>query len=216
MSVADQPIAVAVAARPYPGETVSGDAWSVDWWGQTCRLALIDGLGHGLDAAVVARRAVAGLREHPALGPAEALTVCQRVLAGSRGAAISIAALDLAAGQLTYAGIGNVEAQLWQAGRSERPIAYRGIVGVTPRTPRAFVIPLAPTWLLAVWTDGLSSRVDLGMLAGQNDSDPEQMAGMLLQEWGRATDDATVLVACPAAQARDGGEQVRGPCGHAG
>ena len=197
--MANQSITVAVAARPHPAETISGDAWSVDWWGETCRLALIDGLGHGPAAAAVAHRAVAALQEQPALGPVEALALCHRVLVGSRGAAISIATLDCAAGQLTYAGIGNVEAQLWQAGRSERPIAYRGIVGVTPRTPRAFTLPLAPPWLLALWSDGLSARFDLRTLADQSQGqvDPHQLAEMLLAEWGRSTDDATVLVAGP-------------------
>ena len=57
--MASCPVAIAVAARAYPGETVSGDAWQVDWHGSVCRIALVDGLGHGSQAAVAASAAVA-------------------------------------------------------------------------------------------------------------------------------------------------------------
>ncbi len=64
--MASFPVAVAVAARPYPGETVSGDAWQIDWHESVCRIALIDGLGHGSQAAAAALAAVAALAAEPA------------------------------------------------------------------------------------------------------------------------------------------------------
>jgi serine phosphatase RsbU (regulator of sigma subunit) len=197
MPLAGRSITVAVAARPHPEESVSGDGWSVDWWEGACRIALIDGLGHGPNAAAIAQRAVETLRDHPALGPAEALALCHRALAGTRGAAVSIARLEPDAGRLTYAGIGNVEAQLWQAGRSQRPIAYRGIVGVTARSPRAFDLALEPGWLLVLWTDGVSARFELASIPGTLHSDPHALAEMLLRDWSRLSDDATVVVAAP-------------------
>jgi len=47
-------LVVAGVSRPYPGETVNGDAWAVHRHGGAGRIALVDGLGHGPEAAVAA------------------------------------------------------------------------------------------------------------------------------------------------------------------
>ena len=46
--MADSPLQLAVAERPYPGESVSGDAWQIDWHARRCRVTVIDGLGRRL------------------------------------------------------------------------------------------------------------------------------------------------------------------------
>jgi len=56
--VADHPILIGIAERPYPGETVSGDAYAVHWVGDACRIAVIDGLGHGPEAAKASASAI--------------------------------------------------------------------------------------------------------------------------------------------------------------
>lgn len=193
--MADDPITVAGASRPYPGETANGDAWSVQWHGGACRIAVIDGLGHGPDAEVAARRAIDVLAAHPALPPSDAMQVCHHALRGTRGAVVSIAGIDLDAGQLTYAGVGNVEAQLWQSGRTERLIAYRGIVGVSLPTVRPFVVVLEREWLLLLHTDGVSARFAAESLPEFAHPEPGSLAAAVLAGWGRDTDDATVVVA---------------------
>jgi hypothetical protein len=195
--VVDRPLIVAAAERPYVGETISGDSWAVDWLGATCRIAVIDGLGHGPVAAEAAAAAVQALKEDPGLGPAEALRRCHGALGGTRGAAISIAAIDPVAGVLRYAGVGNVEARLWRDGHQERPIAYRGIVGSTLPTIRSFDFSLGSSWLLLLHTDGVSARFNLAELNGQLPEDPQALAEGVLQRWARLSDDATVVVACP-------------------
>lgn len=50
-------IAFAVAGRPHPLEKISGDAWLLDQTERGYRLALVDGLGHGPDAARAAQTA---------------------------------------------------------------------------------------------------------------------------------------------------------------
>jgi serine phosphatase RsbU (regulator of sigma subunit) len=189
---------VVAASRPYPGEQVNGDGWTVQWHAGRCRVAVIDGLGHGPEAAAATERARAALSRHPELGPVAALARCDAALAGTRGAAISVATIDPVAGRLTYAGIGNIEAQLWQAGTARRPVAYRGIVGVRHRALRAFDFDLDPAWWLLLYTDGISSRLDVTEIAATLSHDPQAAADAALARWGRATDDATVVVACPA------------------
>jgi serine phosphatase RsbU (regulator of sigma subunit) len=194
--MASFPVTVAVAARPYPGETVSGDAWQVDWYGSVCRIALVDGLGHGPQAATAAMAAVAALANEPALNPVEAVHCCHDALKGGRGAALLIVSIDVSRGQLIGAGAGNVEARLCQDGGVRHLMTDRGIVGsVLPRL-RPVEMALAPDWLLLMHTDGIKSRFDA---QSQLEAAPDGagLAQAILAGWARATDDATVLVAQP-------------------
>lgn len=190
----DEPIALAAASRPYPGETANGDAWTVQWHGGICRVAVIDGLGHGPVAETAARCAIDTLVAHPTLAPIDAILACHHALHGTRGAVLSIAAINLDRGELTYAGVGNVEAQLWQGGRTQRLIAYRGIVGLTLPTVRSFVVPLEREWVLLLHTDGVSARFAMENLPEFTDPGPGSLATAVLAGWGRETDDATVVV----------------------
>lgn len=193
----DPPLAIAGVSRPYPGETANGDTWTAQWHGGVCRIAVIDGLGHGPAAAVAAERARDLLAAHPALAPEEALRACHQALHGTRGAVISIARIDLETRQVIYAGVGNVEAQLWQGGRTQRLVAQRGIVGVTLPTPRPVAYALERVWLLLLHTDGVSARFNVERLREATSPTPQPLAAAVLAGWGRDTDDATVVVARP-------------------
>ncbi len=197
--MAPQTIAVGQAGRAYPGESVSGDSWAVDWDNGLCRIAVIDGLGHGPPAAEAARAAREALAEFPGLPPIEALQVCHRALAGSRGAAIWIARIDPGAAQLTYAGVGNVEARLWQENQERRLVSYRGIVGALMPKLKYFECTLGQDWLLLIHTDGVSARFELAALPELSSRNPHTIAEALVHQKGRQTDDATVVVACPNA-----------------
>lgn len=193
------PIAIGVAGRPHPGEAVSGDAHAVQWWDGTCRIAVIDGLGHGAAAAAAAARAVESLAAHPQLDPVESLRRCHAALAGTRGAAISVVRIDPAGRELVYAGVGNVEAHLWQGGRHERLIVYRGIVGSVMRTIRPFAVRLIGPWTLLLHTDGISARADVTALAQGRPWEPTALALAIVERFGRSQDDALAAVAMPAA-----------------
>jgi serine phosphatase RsbU (regulator of sigma subunit) len=194
--VVEHPIAIAVAARPYPGETVNGDAWQVDWDEDVCRIAVIDGLGHGPQAAAAARAATTDLASYPGRDPVSAIQGCHEALKGTRGAALLVASVDVGVGRLTFAGVGNVEAQIWQNGRTQHLVSDRGIVGTVLPRLRPVAVDLDAPWLLVLYTDGIRNRFDLGAL-WETVSDGHGCAEALLDTWGRLTDDATVLVAQP-------------------
>jgi serine phosphatase RsbU (regulator of sigma subunit) len=194
--VAESPLAIAVAARSFPGEAVSGDAWHVDWDGDTCCIAMIDGLGHGPQAATAAAAAISSLAARPAREFGTAIQECHETLKGTRGAALLMIRIAMAAGVLTFAGVGNVEAQLWQSGRTQHLVSDRGIVGGTLPRIRPVTISLEAEWLLLMYTDGIRDRFDLPTLQ-QSAADADTLAHLLLNDWSRPTDDATVLVAQP-------------------
>jgi anti-sigma regulatory factor (Ser/Thr protein kinase) len=195
---------VGAASRPYPGESANGDGWAATWDGAACRLTVVDGLGHGPEAAAATRAALDALAARPALAPGDALRACHVALGSTRGAAVSVARIEPTLHRLSFAGVGNVEARLWAngpAGRASRPIAYRGIVGTALPTVRVAEYDLADGWLLILHTDGVSARFELDP-AGSGTSpgggggiDPQALAETLLARWGRQTDDATAVVA---------------------
>ena len=194
--MAERPVAVAAASRPYPGESANGDAWALSWSGDACRIAVVDGLGHGPAAAEASAAALACLAAEPGLAPLEALRACHSAMAKTRGAAVAVARIEPAARRLVYAGIGNVEARLWSGGQAHRPISYRGVVGaVVPRTVRVFEHALDDGWLLLLHTDGVSTRLALDAPQEASARGLQGLADLVLGQWGRATDDATVVVA---------------------
>ncbi|MHB1130801.1 MAG: SpoIIE family protein phosphatase [Chloroflexota bacterium] len=195
--MAAPPLIVAAAGRPHPSESVNGDAWLVQQSNGVYRVAVIDGLGHGPEAAAAAELAVRTLAAHPESSPSEALCLCHTALHGSRGAAIALAVVETEVARLTYAGIGNIEARLWQSEKEQRLISYRGIVGSVIPTVRSFEMTLSPGWLLIMHTDGLSSRFELADFPSFQQRLPQALAGALLASWSRPTDDAMVVVVCP-------------------
>jgi negative regulator of sigma-B (phosphoserine phosphatase) len=193
--VAGGTVVFGIAGRAYPGESVSGDDWQIDRHGDDYRLALIDGLGHGDAAAAAAAAAKSLLAQNPELGAADALRACHAALTSTRGAAMWVASIRPTAGTLTYAGVGNVDARLWQEGRQRRLVAQRGIVGAALPTVRAFEVTLRRGWVLLVHTDGVREHFDTDILPELLSRDPQAIADGILLAWGRATDDALVVVA---------------------
>lgn len=181
--------------RPYPGEQVSGDGWSISRTGQRHRISLIDGLGHGPAAAEATATALAILERLPDAAPEAAIHACHAALRGTRGAAMTVATIDEGTRLLTIAGIGNIEAVLWRAEKTTRPIAMRGIVGRVIPTVRTFTYPLDGPWLLVMHSDGVSARFELTALPGFPERDLDAMSAALIDSWGRETDDASVIVA---------------------
>jgi serine phosphatase RsbU (regulator of sigma subunit) len=194
----DRGVVVAGASRPYPGEPRNGDAWQVDWHASQCRIAVVDGLGHGPEAALASSEALRALAARPQLSPEEGLRVCHAALRATRGAAISIAAIDTEASRLTFAGVGNAEACLLLDGTWQRLIAYRGIVGATLPRLRTFTFQLTPGWSLAMFTDGVRSRFQFDALPLAADQEPQTFASESLENWARESDDATIVIARPA------------------
>jgi hypothetical protein len=179
----------------YPGEVVSGDAWLATGTDHVQRIAVIDGLGHGPDAAAAAHAAVATLTAEPDLPLDVALQHCHVALRSTRGAAISMAHIDLHAGRLTFGGVGNVEGRLIQEGRTSQLTAQRGIVGATLPHLRLVELPLMESWRLLLHSDGVTTRFHSEEIPDAAWIDVQRLAEEIIGRWGRELDDATVVAA---------------------
>jgi phosphoserine phosphatase RsbX len=193
------PIEWATASRPLGGEGVSGDQpVVVDVLGTAALFGVIDGLGHGAAAATAATSA-ADVIDGAAEQPLDVLFgLCHRQLANTRGAAMTLARIDFGAETLQWMGVGNVAADLLAKSPSgmETRLSARlagGIVGYQiPGITPAERIPIRPGYLLVMASDGIGE----GHLDGVDFTAPAAMiAQRILQQYGRQTDDALVLVA---------------------
>lgn len=193
------PIEWARAGRPLPSEFISGDRGiAVDVGGDAALFAVVDGLGHGPDAAAAALRAVEAVKRSSAERIEVLVQLCHRVLTGSRGVAMTLARVDFATNTLTWTGVGNVTAEL--VAKSPTGVQIRasarltaGIVGYRiPEIRPAQVVPMRPGDLLVMRTDGIAEdyldHIDFAAPA-------VAIAEELLGKDAKETDDAMVLTA---------------------
>lgn len=188
----------AVCATAYPGQVRSGDAFLVLPTRAGVQLAVVDGLGHGEEAADVAELALASLRETAEQSLVGSLTACHTALRGSRGVVMTLVAVDPDRSQLAWVAVGNVDAVVLRTGRAGRPVSRfavplrAGVVGDRLPPLREATVAMAVGDTLIAVTDGISPSflddVDLSLEA-------HALARVLHRRYSRNDDDALVLVA---------------------
>lgn len=233
---------VAALTRPFPGEIQNGDAYFVAATGHGAAppslaastpteagpatkpetiviedphrvlLAVIDGVGHGADAAAVTTKILACLSANVRLDPSPLLQECHRAVEHSRGAAVGIALLDPAAALVRFVGVGNIKMQLLSRDLAQVAIsipdcppsgvkiqtfvANSGIVGY--RLPSRLLedsCNVGPGDLIGLWSDGMASGFDLWNVPHLPKLTPEGIVKAAFASFLRGGDDATLLVA---------------------
>jgi phosphoserine phosphatase RsbX len=185
---------VGVAARPLSGEERSGDvAVALDFDGGAL-IGAIDGLGHGHAAADASQRALDAVRESPGASLAEIFEACHDALHRTRGAVMTLASFDFEAAELSWFGVGNVEARLLRTDRAEPPEApmlMGGVVGQALPGIRPSRHRLHRGDMVLLATDGIAPQFAAGRHLGSVDG----IAARILADHGRPADDALVVVA---------------------
>jgi serine phosphatase RsbU (regulator of sigma subunit) len=183
----------AQAGRCLPGQDVNGDAAWVQVSPGRARVAVMDGLGHGPEAATASDMALKLLESLDQQPLEAAFKSLDQALTRSRGAALSMADLDLDGGRMRWAGVGNVEGVLLRARDPERSrerlLVQSGIVGCRMPRLRTRDLDLENGDLLLFYTDGLDSQLLKGLDWRQ---DAQAAAGQLLQAFAKPNDDALV------------------------
>jgi len=184
-----------VVGLPMPGEDVSGDDWAVHRDGQQLTMMVADGLGHGPEAHRASTSATALLPSHPGQGPVRVLDAAHAALRPTRGAAVAVATVSLATGQLQFAGAGNIAATLYPPDGPRRQLmSHNGIVGHNMRPMQPLTMPWSEDSFLVMHSDGLATQWDLGQYPGLVYRHPALIASVLYRDFFRKRDDVTVLV----------------------
>ena len=184
------------AAQAIPGETVSGDLHLVKPFSHGALVAVVDGLGHGDEAAMAARTAVSVLEEHPDQSVITLAKRCHDALRKTRGVVMTLASFNVLDSTVSWLGVGNVEGLLLRADNlatpsSEYAMLRGGVVGYQLPPLRASVIAIGPADLMILSSEGMSS----GFNRDLNASDPpQQIADRIMSLHFKGNDDALVLV----------------------
>ena len=180
--------------RSYGDETFCGDGWTVSFDEQRRTAMLVDGLGHGALAHAAALAAMRGFAEADLRDPAMTVDAMHAEMCGTRGGAVGVATYDERDGSLRFAGIGNISAALHSPEGTRGLASHPGIVGVQYRSARAFDYTDAYGKLLILHSDGLQTRWSLANYPGLGLRHPAVIAAVLLRDFDRGRDDATVVV----------------------
>lgn len=184
-----------VAARPIPGQRESGDQYVVATYEGGTLVAVIDGLGHGDEAAEAAKAAVAVLTAHANEPVVPLMKRCHEELRKTRGAVMSLASLQAATNTMSWIGIGNVEGMLLCSRKPGEPkrsslMLRGGIVGdrLPPLLPSTMRVHAGDLLLFA--TDGIGSMF---VKDARHTEHPRQLVHHIFVQYAKTTDDALVL-----------------------
>jgi anti-sigma regulatory factor (Ser/Thr protein kinase) len=194
--VRQPPYEIGAIQVSHPGEQICGDDW--DWRLRDTRLSILmaDGLGHGLPAHEAAREATAVYRRCHDEPPKQVLAQVHSALRGTRGAAVSMLAIDLENNLARYSGLGNITATVLPlSGGRQTLMSQNGTAGHTAPTIQEHAYPIPSKSMVILYSDGLGSQWDLAAYPGLRMRHPSIIAGVLYRDFSRRRDDVTVAVA---------------------
>jgi negative regulator of sigma-B (phosphoserine phosphatase) len=183
-----------VAGVAHEGETRSGDLAVFAPTVAGALACVIDGLGHGPEAADAAELCAAVVRSHAEADAQDLLQACHEALVETRGVVMTAAWFDLERGRLSWAGVGNVDARLVRSGpelREEVALVFGGVLGYRMPRVRPATMPLDRGDLLVMITDGIDGAISAALAGG---GAAQALAGRILEEHGKGTDDALAVV----------------------
>jgi serine/threonine protein phosphatase PrpC len=180
---------------PKKGEFECGDNWAAHQRGTSCALLVADGLGHGQTAAIASDHAVSAFHEASGAPPTQVVERMHRALMHTRGAALAVAQLDTGRGTLDYCGLGNIAASVEGSGPTRHLVSLHGTAGHQVRRLQAFAYSWGDDDVLVMHSDGVSAHWTLDAYPGLRQRDALTIAAVLLRDFSRGRDDATVVVA---------------------
>lgn len=183
---------------PKAGEDVCGDGWAVQAHPDGLTMMVADGLGHGPLAAEAAKGAMTVFADHHALAPAEIVDRMHAALRATRGAAVSVARLDLGRERVHFAGIGNVAGTLLAGSTVRKMVSHNGTAGHAVKRIQEFTYEFVGAPIVLLCSDGLVTSWALDRYPGLATRHPTLIAGVLYRDFNRGRDDVTVLVAAGA------------------
>ncbi|RVU02857.1 serine/threonine protein kinase [Mucilaginibacter limnophilus] len=178
-----------------PGEIHSGDGYYVKASGNSVKLMLADGLGHGVDANYAMNQAVAAFQQCPFDSPVEIIRFIHRAVRKTRGLVATFVVVDTTQRTLRIAGVGNISAKLIGPLMSKTPLAYNGIIGHNiPNTMNDQLMSINDFQQLVLCSDGIRSRWELNKLPGLNRCDLSIQAAAIYKDHSRRSDDMSVVI----------------------
>lgn len=175
--------------------TTSGDSHVLKPSPEGVLAAVIDGIGHGDEAADAARIAGEALTSSPHEDTVSLVWRCHEALKQTRGVVMTLVFVS-PNGAMTWVGVGNIEGVIFRcdaAGRvrSNHVVLRGGVVGHRLPPLRAESLTMLPHDTLILATDGIRPEFADAFVP---DKEPQAIADRILATYRKGTDDALVLV----------------------
>lgn len=186
-----------VKERPMEGMALSGDAFTVTEREGSILVCVIDGLGHGGEAAKAADVAKDLIARHAGEPLQELVQHCHEGLRHTRGVVASFVRFQLEDDTVSWVGVGNVEALLFRCDsvarcKREALNLRGGVIGYTLPSLYCSTLKVEPGELLVMATDGVASAFTDGI---DLEASLHAMADKIVEGYGKTTDDVLVLTA---------------------
>jgi phosphoserine phosphatase RsbX len=190
-------IDTAFATLPLPGQSESGDLCLIKRVGKGTLVAVVDGLGHGQEAAGAAQAAVGALDQYAREPLIDLVRRCHDAMVGLRGVVLGLAYLDPQAATMTWLGVGNVGGMLLRADLGNRPsritlVPSAGFIGAERTHPTSRSVPLALGDTVVLFSDGVREGFAESLVLSKS---PQEIADFVITRHVKGNDDALVLVA---------------------
>ncbi len=188
---------VGIFGRPHRTEQVSGDLATFVRTPSSLVVALVDGLGHGLEARAASHAAIRSFSQHPESPGEQILESCHDAIGKTRGAVMTVARVDEVGGVVHASGVGNVTLSVSSPKTSKRFEGSSFVLGVQRPMHRARTeeVSLGSHAAVILFSDGITTRATLDDRPELLREQPIVIAQELVKDFGRDDDDVTVLVA---------------------
>ncbi|MFI7385816.1 ATP-binding protein [Streptomyces sp. NPDC049813] len=184
---------IGLLCLPLRGEQECGDSATVVDTPGGRTAAVVDGLGHGAEAAEASAAAVRAFRAEPERPLPDLLTVMDRALRGGRGAAVGL--VRLRPGTVEHCGVGNIRLLIvGHDGTGPRATGQPGVVGWNMPRPRPVSLTMPATSSAVLHSDGIAARWPETATPFLLGLPPRLLAAALGHGYRSARDDATALV----------------------
>ncbi|TFH92696.1 SpoIIE family protein phosphatase [Vibrio ouci] len=182
-----------VHCLPYQGELETGDGYYVARVGDDLLVVIIDVLGHGPEAASLARSIEVTLEQIACKDIKGMMSDLHQKLSGTLGAAITVVYFDSGSQEARGIGIGNTLVR--QLGQNYRSFsAQAGIVGELMPTLRPFEFRFEFDETYLFTTDGVKENIDPTEVEFANGKALDYLSSFFVRSFSKSYDDATAIL----------------------
>jgi anti-sigma regulatory factor (Ser/Thr protein kinase) len=182
-----------VITQEMSGEPICGDGWTVVQGRGRVVVFVVDGLGHGPEAAAAARAGIQAVEKNAQREAPEIMDAVHNALRSTRGAAGAVALLQPESELCVFCGIGNIASSIRSPGSTRSMVSHNGTLGHQVRKIQEFQYPFPKGSLLVMHSDGINTHWDLGAYPGIEMRHPAFVSAALYRDHSRGRDDLTVL-----------------------
>ncbi len=184
-----------IMQQPRAGYLVCGDGYLIHERGSQLVVAVADGLGSGEKAYHSSAMTIQGIAENADAALPDILAYCHYTILSASGVGVMVVLLrlDVEAHTLEVSGVGNVRFTA-HSKRMIQPIIRFGYLGVRLPSLPTLHYAFDPGDTFVLHTDGISTRFHIQNHLPDLTRGAQPLAEVAMKEYGKAHDDATIVV----------------------